>query len=86
MVAQGFTQIEGIDYNETLRPRRKVRLAPHNTRAIAAERNLEVDAKSAYLNGDLHGGAARLRCPGRDGAPTRQDRLRYRAGRESVVR
>jgi hypothetical protein len=42
VVAQGFTHIEGIDYDETLRPRRKVRLAPHNTRGIAAERNLEV--------------------------------------------
>ena len=55
IVAQGFTQIEGIDYNEMFAP--IVKLASlHAILAIAAERNLELhqmDVKSTYLNGSL---------------------------------
>jgi hypothetical protein len=55
VVAQGFTQIEGVDYDETFTP-----VAKHTSLciilALTAEHNLEVhqmDVKSAYLNGEL---------------------------------
>ena len=55
IVAQGFTQIEGVDYDETFTP-----VAKHTSLrvilALTAEHNLEVrqmDVKSAYLNGEL---------------------------------
>ena len=55
IVAQGFTQIEGVDYDETFTP-----VAKHTSLcvilALTAEHNLEVhqmDVKSAYLNGKL---------------------------------
>jgi hypothetical protein len=55
IVAQGFTQIEGVDYNETFAPVAKF-ASLRVILAIAAERDLEVqqmDVKSAYLNGEL---------------------------------
>ena len=55
IVAQGFTQIEGIDYNETFAPIAKF-ASLRVILALAAEHNLEVqqmDVKSAYLNGEL---------------------------------
>jgi hypothetical protein len=55
IVAQGFTQIEGIDYDETFAPVAKL-ASLRVILAIAAEKNLEMhqmDVKSAYLNGTL---------------------------------
>jgi len=55
VVAQGFTQIEGIDYDETFAPVAKF-ASLRVILALAAEHNLEVqqmDVKSAYLNGNL---------------------------------
>ena len=55
VVAQGFSQIEGINYNETFAPVTKFP-SLCTILAIAAEQDLEVhqmDMKSAYLNGEL---------------------------------
>ena len=55
IVAQGFTQIEGIDYDKTFVPVTKL-ASLRAILAIAAERDLELhqmDVKSAYLNGSL---------------------------------
>ena len=55
IVAQGFTQIEGIDYDETFTPVAKL-ASLCIILALANEYNLEVhqmDVKSAYLNGKL---------------------------------
>ena len=55
VVAQGFTQIEGINYNETFTPVAKL-TSLHAILTIAAKRDLELhqmDIKSAYLNGNL---------------------------------
>ena len=55
MVSKGYSQVHGIDYNETFSPVAKmdsIRLAL----AIAASRQWEVhhmDVKCAFLNGDL---------------------------------
>src|SRR5712692_5751907 len=55
LVAKGYSQVHGIDYNETFSPVAKmdsIRLAL----AIAASRQWEVhhmDVKCAFLNGDL---------------------------------
>jgi transposase InsO family protein len=55
VVAKGYRQIEGIDYNETYAP-----VCDQTTRrvlfAIAAEQNLhmhQLDVKTAFLNGEL---------------------------------
>jgi hypothetical protein len=55
VVVQGFTQIEGVDYNETFAPVAKF-ASLRAILAIAAECDLEVqqmDVKSAYLNREL---------------------------------
>ena len=55
LVAKGYSQVHGIDYNETFAPVAKmdsIRLAL----AIAASRQWEIhhmDVKCAFLNGDL---------------------------------
>jgi transposase InsO family protein len=55
VVAKGFKQIEGVDFNETYAP-----VCDQNTRrvlfAIAAQQKLhmhQIDVKTAFLNGDL---------------------------------
>jgi hypothetical protein len=55
IVAQGFTQIEGIDYDKMFAPVAKF-ASLHVILALAAEHNLDVqqmDVKSTYLNGEL---------------------------------
>src|SRR6266850_320961 len=55
IVTQGFTQVEGIDYDETFAPIAKLS-SLQAILAIAMELNLEVhqmDVKSVYLNGEL---------------------------------
>src|SRR6266850_190177 len=55
IVMQGFTQVEGIDYDETFAPIAKLSFL-RAILAIAMELNLEVhqmDVKSVYLNGEL---------------------------------
>lgn len=53
MVAQGFSQIPGIDFNETYSP--TIRLTSiHFILTLACKLNLElrqIDIKGAYLNG-----------------------------------
>ena len=55
IVAQGFMQIEGINYDETFALVAKL-ASLHAILALAAEQDLEIhqmDVKSAYLNGTL---------------------------------
>jgi hypothetical protein len=55
LVAQGFTQIEGIDYDDSFAPVAKL-ASLHAIMALAAECDLELhqmDVKSTYLNGEL---------------------------------
>jgi hypothetical protein len=55
VVAQGFTQIEGIDYDETFAPVAKL-ASLRTILALSAEFNLflhQMDVKSAYLNAAL---------------------------------
>ena len=57
MIAQGFTQVEGLDFNETFAPITKFS-SFHTILILAAEHNLEfhkMDVKAAYLNGVLKG-------------------------------
>jgi hypothetical protein len=55
LVAKGFSQVEGIDYNETFAPVAKMNSICH-VLSLAASRKWEVhqmDVKSAFFNGDL---------------------------------
>jgi hypothetical protein len=55
IVAQGFTQVEGIDFNQTFAPVAKFS-SLHTVFTLAAEHNLEVhqmDVKATYLNAHL---------------------------------
>ena len=54
-VAQGFTQVEGLDYDQTFAP--VIKLSTFRAiLAIAVQQNLaihQMDVKAAYLNGKL---------------------------------
>jgi hypothetical protein len=68
IVAQGFMQIEGVNYNETFAPVTKLS-SIRAILAIGAELNLEVhqmDIKSAYLNADLNKEISMVPPPGFD--------------------
>jgi len=56
-VAQGFSQVPGIDYFDTFAPVAKL-AAIQSVLAMAAAEDLElhqIDIKGAYLNGELTG-------------------------------
>ena len=56
LVEKGFSQVEGIDYNETFAPVAKMN-SICLVLSLAALHNWEVhqmDVKSAFLHGDLH--------------------------------
>ena len=55
LVAKGFSQVKGIDYNETFAPIAKMN-SIHLVLSLVALHNWEVhqmDVKSAFLHGDL---------------------------------
>ena len=55
LVAQGFSQVEGVDYFDTYAPVAKL-ASTHTVLALAARHDFElhqVDIKGAYLNGEL---------------------------------
>jgi hypothetical protein len=55
LVSKGFSQVEGIDYNETFAPVAKMN-SIHLVLALATSHKWEVhqiDVKSAFLHGDL---------------------------------
>ena len=55
-IAKGFSQVEGIDYNETFAPVEKMN-SIRLVLSLAALHNWEVhqmDVKSAFVHGDLH--------------------------------
>jgi hypothetical protein len=55
IIAQGFTQVQGIDFDQTFAPITKFS-SLHTVFALAAEQNLKVhqmDVKAAYLNAHL---------------------------------
>jgi hypothetical protein len=55
LVSKGFSQVEGIDYNETFSPIAKMN-SIHLVLALAASHKWEVhqmDVKSTFLHGDL---------------------------------
>ena len=79
LVAQGFSQREGIDYNETFAP-----VSTHATLrtflATAAEQDLEVrqvDIKTAFLYGDLEEEVFMKHPPGYPGPPGMVCRLTH---------
>ena len=56
LFAKGFSQVEGIDYNETFAPLTKMN-SIRFVLSLATLHNWEVhqmDVKSAFLHGDLH--------------------------------
>ena len=56
LVSKGFSQVEGIDYNETFAPVAKMN-SIHLVLSLAALHNYEVhqmDVKSTFLHGDSH--------------------------------
>ena len=55
LIAQGFSQVEGIDYNETFAPVTKFN-SIQLLLALSAHFNWEIhqmDVKSAFMNGEL---------------------------------
>jgi hypothetical protein len=93
VVAQGFTQIEGVNYDETFAPVAKL-ASLRTILAIAAELDLEVhqmDVKSAYLNGELKEDIYMKPPPGfevpdRHGTEACQSVVQHEARRKSLVR
>jgi len=69
LMARGFTQTYGVDYNETFAPVAKF-TSIRCILALAALEDMEIhqmDGKTAFFNGelDLHGATSRVRAPRR---------------------